>query len=107
MKISAVLGLLASLALTGGMAAASTPALAGEAVPAAIARHLDEQPAEFTASAAKMRRMAIIQHNLNRQNHYGNRGYGRGPGYGPRPGYGYGPRPGYGSHRGHYGRRRY
>lgn len=108
MKIFAVLGLIGSLSVVSTLTVLTTPAGASEAVPAAVARHLDEQPAEFTASAAKMRRMMIIQDSIDRQNGY-RRGYGPRHGYGPRPGYGYGygPRPGYGHHRGYYGRPRY
>lgn len=103
----AVLAILGSL----GMAAVATPSFAGEALPPAIAHQLDAKPAEFTASAAKMRRMQIIQDTMARQRGYGGRGryysggprYDRGPRYGrpggPPPGYyrrGYdGPAPGY------------
>ena len=107
MKFPALLGLLGSLAVAGGVSGAAAPAFANEALPAAMARDLDRQPAEFTASAAKMRRMMIIQNSIDRQNGYRNRGYGPRPGYGPRSGYGYGPRPGYRHHRGYDDRPRY
>lgn len=93
MKRFAVFALLGSL----GLAGAALPASATEALPAAVAHRLDVAPAEFTASAAKMRRMQIIQDTMNRRR-YDRRGRGYGRGYygpGPRYGRGYGPRAGY------------
>ena len=91
MKRFAALALLASL----GLAGASLPAAAAEALPAAVAQQLDAVPAEFTASAAKMRRMQIIEETMNRQRYQQRgRGYGRYYGGGPRYGRGDGPRPG-------------
>jgi len=109
MKRFSVLALLGSL----GLAAAVMPASAGEMLPSATARQLDTQPLEFTQSAAKMRRMQIIEETMarNRYERRG-RGYGRGDGYGrydgPRRGYyGDGPRRGYyGRPGGYYGQGR-
>lgn len=72
-----------------------------------VAQQLDKLPAEFTASDAKLRRMQMIQDNLDRQRYGGGGyGYGRGYGYGHGYGHGYGRRyggpPPYG-----YGRPRY
>jgi hypothetical protein len=100
MKRLAVVAFLGSL----GLAAAAMPASAGEAVPAAIAHELDAKPAEFTASAAKMRRMQIIEETMARQRYQRRGGYGRPYGAGPRYGRGYGPRPGYYARPGYYGR---
>lgn len=75
-------------ALAIGVAFAA-PSQASEALPPAVAQHLDKVPAEFTWSAAAERRHVIM-----RSQGYGHRGYGRGYGYGPRPGYGYGRRYG-------------
>lgn len=76
------------------------PASAGQAVPETMARHLDQAPADFTMTAAKQRRLYMIEQGMRQQQLQQRRaqGYGRGPGYGPGPGrgYGYGPRPGYG-----------
>ena len=93
---------------TGAAAAPAAPL--GEALPPATAQQLDRLPAEFTASDAKMRRMQIIQNNLDRQRYGRGGGYGRGygggygRGYGGGYGGGYGPRRGYGDG---YGRPRY
>lgn len=88
------------IAVLAAGTALTAPARASEALPASLAERLDGQPAEFTMSAAKERRLMIMQETM-RQQQYGRRGgYGRGPGYGPGPGYGrgpgYGPRSGYG-----------
>lgn len=83
----------------------AAPAKASESLPPAIAAQLDQQPAEFTWSAAAERRHMIMRETMRQQR------YGRGYGYGPRPhygrGYGYGPRPGYGYGPRHYGPRPY
>lgn len=98
--------LLIAAALLGSITTvnAAPAAPRGDALPAATAQQLDRLPAEFTASDAKLRRMQIIQNNLDRQRYgrgYGG-GYGRGYGYGRGPGYG----RGYGYGRGHgYGPR--
>lgn len=95
--------------------AATMPASAGEALPEAIARQLDQTPAAFTMTAAKQRRLYMIEQGMRQQQlqqRRAARGYGPGPGYGPRGygprGYGppraYGPPPGYGYPRGYYGR---
>lgn len=65
-------------------AAVTAPAQASEALPPAVAQHLDKAPVEFTWSAAAERR-----HMIMRSQRRGHGGYGRGYGYGPRPGYGY------------------
>src|SRR5687768_16541076 len=86
-------------------AALAAPAQASEALPPTIALQLDEQPVEFTQSAASHRRHMIIQQNMRQLRH--GRGYVRGYGPGGRYGYGrayghrrgYGPRPGYGYRR--------
>lgn len=86
-----------AIALAAAAIAAPATAGAAEALPAQVARQLDDQAVGFTATAAHERRMEIIR-NTNRQRYgrgsYGRGGYGRGPGYGYRRGYG-GPRPGY------------
>lgn len=71
-----------------------------------IAQQLDKLPAEFSASAAKLRRMQIIQDNLDRQRYGRGGGYRRdyGGGYGRGYGGGDGYRRGYGDG---YGRPRY
>lgn len=97
----------------GAIATASAAELNGS-LPAATAQQLDRLPAEFTASDAKLRRMQIIQNNLDRQRYgrgggYG-RGYGGGYGRGYGRGYGGGYGGGYGYRRGYgdgYGRPRY
>jgi hypothetical protein len=101
--------LLIAAALLGSITAvnAAPAAPADGSLAPAIAQQLDRLPAEFTASDAKLRRMQIIQNNLDRQRYGrgGGYGYGRGHGYGRGYGYGHrygGPRPGYG-----YGRPRY
>lgn len=100
------------------------PAKASDAVPRSIAERLDAVSAEFAMTAAKQRRLMMMQGAQPGAGRpapvYGARpGYGPRPSYGPRPGYGpragygprygygpragYGPRPGYGP-RGYYGR---
>ncbi|TCR61680.1 hypothetical protein [Bosea sp. BK604] len=59
-----------------------------DALPAGIAHQLDRQDVEFTMTAAKERRL-MMMNSLNRQQRYGRGGYGR-PGYGYNRGYGYG-----------------
>jgi rSAM-associated Gly-rich repeat protein len=108
--------LLIAAALLGSLTAvnAAPAAPRNEALPAATAQQLDRLPAEFTASDAKLRRMQIIQDNLDRQRYgrgggYG-RGYGGGYGRGYGRGYGGGYGGGYGYRRGYgdgYGRPRY
>lgn len=95
-----IAGIFGALAIAGASLMASNHAHASETLPAATAQQLDQQPAEFTQSAASQRRHMIIRETM-RQQRYGNRGYGhRRYGYGPR--YGHGPRPGYYRH--HYRR---
>lgn len=105
--------IIAALAIGAGIAA---PAVASEALPQPLAQRLDQQAADYTMTAAKERRLYMMQETMRRQQYgRGGPGYGRGygprprydygPGYGPRPGYGpprgYGPRPGYGPPRGY------
>lgn len=107
-RTTLVAGLFGALALAGAAIASPQDATAAEAMPAAVAHHLDGQVVEFTVTAAKQRRLMIME-NTMRQQRYGNRGHGYGRGYGPRPGYGYsrgyghgrgyGPRPSYGYRR--------
>jgi len=109
--------LLIAAALLIGSATAVSTASAAElsgSLPSSTAQQLDRLPAEFTASDAKMRRMQIIQNNLDRQRYGrgGGGGYGRGDGYGRGYGRGYGGGygGGYGYRRGYgdgYGRPRY
>ncbi|MGE7472131.1 hypothetical protein ACQKLX_22020 [Bosea sp. NPDC003192] len=96
--------LIAAALFVGSVTAVSAaPAAPADAPLApALARQLDRLPAEFTASDAKLRRMQIIQNNLDRQRYgRGGGGYGRGGGYGG--GYGYGRGGGYGYGRGYGG----
>ena len=101
-RIHVIAGLFGAIVLTGaGLGSAqatSAPALASEALPAAIALKLDSAAADFTMTAAKERRLQIIE-NTTRQQRYSGRGYGRG--YGARPGYGRDYRGGYGPRRGY------
>lgn len=94
--------LIAATLLVGSVTAvgAAPAAPADRALAPALARQLDRLPAEFTASDAKLRRMQMIQNNLDRQNSGRSYGYGRGGGYGHGYGGGYGRGGGYG-----YGRR--
>lgn len=108
MKMKMVLAsIVGAAAITGALFAAPATARA-EALPHGLAAGLDRQPAEYSMTAAKQRRLMIMQETM-RQQQRGRGGYGpaygrgprpgyysRGYGYGPRPGYGYGPRPGYG-----------
>lgn len=106
--------ILAAFVIGGGV---SAPAMAYEALPQPLARQLDGLAAEFTMSAAKERRLYMMQELTRQQQQQGrgqpgpNRGYapgprpGYGPGYAPPPGYG--PRPGYGPPRGYGPRRDY
>ncbi|MFC5508076.1 MULTISPECIES: hypothetical protein [Hyphomicrobiales] len=108
-RLSALAGLfgLVVLASTG----ASAPAAASEALPAEAAQRLDGRDLAFTMTAAKQRRLYMMQETARQQRGRGGPGYGRGygprpsygrPGYGPRPYYGrpgYGPPPGYGYRR--------
>ena len=88
------------------VSAAPAPARDGS-LPAATAQQLDQLPAEFTASDAKLRRMQMIQNNLDRQRYGRGGGYGRGYGGGYGRGYGGGYRRGYGGgYGGGYGHRR-
>lgn len=90
-------GLWVATALLIG-SASFLPASASEAVPATMARHLDQTAADFTMTAAKQRRLYMIEQGMRQQQLQQRRaqGLGPGPGYGARRGYGYGPRPGYG-----------
>lgn len=104
--------LIAATLLIGSAAAVGTASAAelNGSLPAATAQQLDRQPAEFTASDAKLRRMQIIQDNLDRQRYGRSGGYGRGYGGGYGRGYGRGYGGGYGYRRGYgdgYGRPRY
>ena len=97
--------LLIAAALLGSITAVNAAPAAPRdgALPAATVQQLDRLPAEFTASDAKLRRMQIIQNNLDRQRYgRGGYGYGRGGGYGYGRGYG----RGYGGYGGGYGYRR-
>lgn len=90
------------------VSAAPTAAHDGALAPT-IAQQLDKLPAEFTASDAKLRRMQMIQDNIDRQRYGRGGGYGGGYGRGYGRGYG-GYRDGYGYRRGYgdgYGRPRY
>ncbi|WNJ92485.1 hypothetical protein [Bosea sp. 685] len=88
-------GFVGAIALASAAIATSTAVNAAEALPATVAHQLDGQAAEFTMTAAKQRRLMIIE-ETQRQQRYGRRGYGRGPGYGYGPRRGYdGPPPGY------------
>lgn len=98
--------LILSAAIAVG-AALSAPAIASESLAPQLAQRLDKAPVEFTMTAAKQRRLMMIEESQRRQRYgrpgygYGRPGYGR-PGYGygrpqrPQPGYGYGARPGWG-----------
>lgn len=104
--------LIAAALLIGSATAVSTASAAelGGSLPSATAQQLDRLPADFTASAAKLRRMQIIQDNLDRQRYGRGGGYGRGYGDGYGRGYGRGYGGGYGYRRGYgdgYGRPRY
>ena len=57
---------IAALALLGSLACAgfALPVQAGQDVPAGLARQIDAQAAEFTASDAKLRRMEIIRRTM-------------------------------------------
>jgi hypothetical protein len=66
-------------------------AQASEAVPASLARQLDGQPAAFTMTDAKRRRL-MMMHEAAREQRYQERRRGYGYGYG-RHGYGPPPRP--------------
>lgn len=103
--------LLIAAALLGSITAVNAAPAAPRdgALPAATAQQLDRLPAEFTASDAKLRRMQMIQDNLDRQRYGRGGGYGGGYGRGYGRGYG-GYRDGYGYRRGYgdgYGRPRY
>ncbi|MGO4405886.1 hypothetical protein AB4Z10_16685 [Bosea sp. RAF48] len=91
-----------------GAVIASPMAASAQDLPAGVASGLDRQPVEYSMTAAKERRLMIMQETMRQQQHgRGRPGYGRGygprphpgygPGYGPRPG----PRPGYGYGRGY------
>jgi hypothetical protein len=88
-------GFVGAIALASAAIAASTAVNAAETLPATVAQQLDGQAVAFTMTAAKQRRLMIIE-ETQRQQRYGRRGYGRerGYGYGPRRGYD-GPPPGY------------
>ncbi|HEV2511137.1 hypothetical protein [Bosea sp. (in: a-proteobacteria)] len=85
---------IAAALFMGSVAAASAaPAATHDgALAPTVAQQLDRLPAEFTASAAKLRRMQIIQDNLDRQRYGRSGGYRRdyGGGYGRGYGRGYG-----------------
>jgi hypothetical protein len=88
-------GFVGAVALASAAISASTAVHAAETLPATVAHQLDGQAVEFTMTAAKQRRLMIIE-ETQRQQRYGRRGYGRGPGYGYGPRRGYdGPPPGY------------
>lgn len=102
---------IATALFMGSVAAASAaPAATHDgALAPTVAQQLDKLPAEFSASAAKLRRMQIIQDNLDRQRYGRSGGHRRdyGGGYGRGYGRGYGGdgyRRGYGDG---YGRPRY
>ena len=91
-------GIVGAMALAGAALLAPAAASASEALPAAMAQKLDEQAAEFTMTAARQRRLMMIE-QAQREQRYGRRGaysrsYGRGPRYGRGPGYRDGPRRG-------------
>ncbi|AOO83220.1 hypothetical protein BHK69_24700 [Bosea vaviloviae] len=91
---SILAGFVGAIALASAAISASTAVNAAETLPATVAHQLDGQAVEFTMTAAKQRRLMIIE-ETQRQQRYGRRGYERGPGYGRELGYGYGPRRGY------------
>ena len=94
-RTSIFAGFVGAIALASAAIAASTAVNAAETLPATVAHQLNGQAVAFTMTAAKQRRLMIIE-ETQRQQRYGRRGgYGRGPGYGGGPGYGYGPRRGY------------
>lgn len=99
-------GIAGAFAIAGALMVA--PASAAESLPARLVAGLDKQPAAYSMTAAKERRLMIMQETMRQQQYgrgRGGYGPGYGRGYGPRPGYGYGPRPGYGPGPG-YGYRR-
>jgi hypothetical protein len=89
--------LIIAAAMTLGSLSA-VPVMATEAVPRALAEHLDQAPSEFTWSAAAERRHEMMR-QTQRQQRYGrggyDRGYDRGYGRGYGRNYDYGPGPGY------------
>ncbi|MEI5664222.1 hypothetical protein WBO78_04715 [Bosea sp. CCNWLW174] len=77
----------------------ASDAEASEALPASLAAKLDELPAAFTMTAAKRRRLMMMQDATRQQRwHERRRGYGYGYGH---PSYGrpYGPPPRHGYYR--------
>ncbi|RYE84193.1 MAG: hypothetical protein EOP19_12130, partial [Hyphomicrobiales bacterium] len=99
--------LVIAAALLGSITAVNAAPTASHdgALAPTIAQQLDRLPAEFSASAAKLRRMQIIQDNLDRQRYGRSGGYRRDYGGGSGRGYrGDGYRRGYGDG---YGRPRY
>lgn len=87
---------------------AAAPVSASDALPQSLAQRLDTQPIEFTMTAAKQRRLMMMD-SINRQQHgrgnaYGH-GYGSGRGYDRGPGYAYGRS--YNGYRRSYGRPAY
>ena len=100
-------GIVGACALAAALMTVPASAQA-QALPAGLAAGLDQQPAAYSMTAAKERRLMIMQETMRQQQYgrgRGGYGPGYGRGYGPRPGYGYGPRPGYGPGPG-YGYRR-
>ena len=109
MKYATLLSSIAGAFAIAGAVIASPLAASAQDLPADVAERLAQQPVEYSMTAAKERRLMMMQESA-RQQRYGNRGQGHyGRGYGPRPRYGYGPgygpRPGYGPGPG-YGYRR-
>jgi hypothetical protein len=109
-RLSALAGLFGLVALA--TAGATAPATASQDLPAATAQQLEGQDLTFAMTAAKQRRLYMMQETMRQQQRgRGGPAYGRGygprpyygrPGYGPRPYYGrpgYGPPPGYGYRR--------
>ncbi|QEL23557.1 hypothetical protein FQV39_13915 [Bosea sp. F3-2] len=107
MKQATLFSSIAGAFAIAGAVIASPAAAGAQDLPASVAAGLDRQPVEYSMTAAKERRLMIMQETM-RQQRYGRGGYGYGRGYGPRPHYGYGPgygpRPGYGYRRGYYER---
>ena len=71
--------LVGALAIAGAAIASPTTADA-QALPANMAAGLDQQPVEYSMTAAKERRLMMMQ-EANRQQRYGRGGYGPRPGY--------------------------
>ncbi|MBX9875118.1 MAG: hypothetical protein K2X84_09690, partial [Beijerinckiaceae bacterium] len=78
-RSSFLAGIIGALALAG--IGTLTPASATEALPAETALRLDLQEADYSMTAAKRRRLYMMQEATRPQRHGGG-GYGRGPVYG-------------------------